>query len=150
MILLSIDSINNNPTIIPKDITIEFIYTEKIYEEIEFTQAIGFENWLSNVGGFVGIFLGYSMMQFPEALSFIFEFFSKQKYKNLVRKYLNLNKLDKELLKIPHEFIVKQQLYQIILVAVGLTSVFFAKLRDGKATDNETKTDVILLLEYFK
>ena len=97
MILLSIDSINNNPTIIPKDITIEFIYTEKIYEEIEFTQAIGFENWLSNVGGFVGIFLGYSMMQFPEALSFIFEFFSKQKYKNLVRKYLNLNKLDKEL-----------------------------------------------------
>ena len=107
MILLSIDSINNNPTTIPKDITIEFIYTEKIYEEIEFTQAIGFENWLSNVGGFVGIFLGYSMMQFPEALSFIFEFFSKQKYKNLVRKYLNLNKLDKELLKIPHEFIVK-------------------------------------------
>ena len=75
MILLSIDSVNNNPSTVPEDIAIGFHYTEKIYEEIEYTKAIGFENWLSNVGGFVGIFLGFSMMQFPEALEFLYDFF---------------------------------------------------------------------------
>ena len=68
MLTLSIDSINNNPNPIPEDISIKFIYSERVYEEIKYIQAIGFENWLSNVGGFVGIFLGYSMMQFPEFL----------------------------------------------------------------------------------
>ena len=68
MLVLSIDSINNFPTPIPKDIAIQFDYAEKVYEEIKYVRAIGFENWLSNVGGFVGIFLGYSMMQFPEML----------------------------------------------------------------------------------
>ena len=66
MLLLTIDSINNNPNPTPSDISIQFFYTEKIYEEIKYLRAIGFENWLSNVGGFVGIFLGYSMMQIPE------------------------------------------------------------------------------------
>ena len=67
---MSIDSINHNPIPIPDDIAIKFLYTEKMYEEIRYIKAIGFENWLSNVGGFVGIFLGYSMMQFPEFLLF--------------------------------------------------------------------------------
>ena len=71
LLLLSIDSINNNPNPIPKDIAIQFFYTEKTYEEIHYIRAIGFENWLSNVGGFVGIFLGYSMMQFPELFLFL-------------------------------------------------------------------------------
>ena len=75
MILLSIDSVNNNPSTLPEDIAIGFHYSEKMYEEIEYTKAIGFENWLSNVGGFVGIFLGFSMMQFPEALEFLYDFF---------------------------------------------------------------------------
>ena len=68
MLILSIDSINNNPSPIPDDIAIQFYYTENVYEEIQYIRAIGFGNWLSNVGGFVGIFLGYSMMQFPEFL----------------------------------------------------------------------------------
>ena len=68
MLVLTIDSINYYPNPIPKDISIQFQYTEKIYEEIKYIKAIGFESWLSNVGGFVGIFLGYSMMQFPEFL----------------------------------------------------------------------------------
>ena len=68
MLVLTIDSINSNPNPVPKDIAIQFVYTERTYEEIQYTRAIGFESWLSNVGGFVGIFLGYSMMQFPEFL----------------------------------------------------------------------------------
>ena len=83
MILLSIDSVNSNPTTVPKDIAIDFQYTEKMYEEIVYTKAIGFESWLSNVGGFVGIFLGYSMMQIPDALAYILEFFYRQKDKKL-------------------------------------------------------------------
>ena len=68
MIVLTIDSHNYKPIPHPKDTTIRFQYGEKVYEEIQYVKAIGFESWLSNVGGFVGIFLGYSMMQFPEFL----------------------------------------------------------------------------------
>ena len=71
MLVLTIDSVNSNPNPIPKDIAIKFIYSGKSYAEIQYTKAIGFESWLSNVGGFVGIFLGYSMMQAPEFLVFI-------------------------------------------------------------------------------
>ena len=68
MLVLTIDSVNNNPDPKPKDIAIKFIYSEQIYEEIEYRKAIEGLSWISNVGGFVGIFLGYSMMQFPEFL----------------------------------------------------------------------------------
>ena len=43
-------------------------YDETMYEEIEYSKDFGVESFISNVGGFVGIFLGYSMMQFPELL----------------------------------------------------------------------------------
>ena len=66
MLVQSIDSINYKPVSIPRDISIAFHYTEKLYEEIKYTRAMGFESWLSNVGGFVGIFLGYSIMQIPD------------------------------------------------------------------------------------
>ena len=71
MLVLAIDSINNKPSPVPKDIAIQFIYSAKIYEEIKYVNAMNFDNWLGNVGGFVGIFLGYSMMQFPEFLLLI-------------------------------------------------------------------------------
>ena len=68
MLILTIDSINNNPRPIPEDISIQFHYTEKEYEEIKYIRAIGFESWLSNVGGFVGILLGYSLRELPELI----------------------------------------------------------------------------------
>ena len=71
MLVLAIDSINNKPSPVPEDIAIQFIYSAKIYEEIKYVNAMNFDNWLGNVGGFVGIFLGYSMMQFPEFLLLI-------------------------------------------------------------------------------
>ena len=85
MLVLSIDSINNNPLPIPDDIAIRFIYTEKMYEEIRYIKELGFENWLSNVGGFVGIFLGYSMMQFPEFLLLFANAFNRKRLKSLAR-----------------------------------------------------------------
>lgn len=55
----------------PEQFTIKFSYTESNYEEIEYIKAFGFENFWSGIGGFVGIFLGYSMMQIPELLEYI-------------------------------------------------------------------------------
>ena len=87
ILVLSIDSINNNPIPIPDDIAIKFIYTEKMYEEIQHIKALGFENWLSNVGGFVGIFLGYSMMQFPEFLLLFADVFYRKWRKSFASMY---------------------------------------------------------------
>ena len=81
MTLLTIHSVNKNPITRPNDIAIAFYYTEKMYEEIQYSKEMGFENWLSNVGGFVGIFLGYSMMQFPELIIWIFDLLHQRKYK---------------------------------------------------------------------
>ena len=47
---------------------INFIYTERFYQEIENVQDFTFESFWSGVGGFVGIFLGYSLLQFPAFL----------------------------------------------------------------------------------
>ena len=41
---------------------------EKYYEEIKQVEDFGFQDFVSNVGGFFGIFVGYSMMQIPELL----------------------------------------------------------------------------------
>ena len=52
-----------------EEVAIRFDYKETMYEEIEYSKDFGVESFLSNVGGFVGIFLGYSIMQFPELLA---------------------------------------------------------------------------------
>ena len=51
------------------DSEIKFVYDEKFYEEIEYTRNLNLEGFISSVGGFVGIFLGYSIMQFPAFLA---------------------------------------------------------------------------------
>lgn len=86
MLLLSIEYFNKEPSPKPKDIAIEFVYAEKTYEEIQYNKMMGFDGWLSNVGGFVGIFLGYSMLQVPEILACIIGFFQGEKLKNLRSK----------------------------------------------------------------
>lgn len=52
-----------------KDITIKVSYMESTYQETENVQDFTFESFFSSLGGFVGIFLGYSMLQIPEILS---------------------------------------------------------------------------------
>ena len=58
---------------------VRFSYIDKFYEEIQYSKDFGPESFLSNVGGFIGIFLGYSMMQFPELLVEILASFRKFK-----------------------------------------------------------------------
>ena len=46
----------------------EIFYVDKYYEEITQVEDFGPQDFISNLGGFIGIFLGYSMMQIPELL----------------------------------------------------------------------------------
>ena len=50
------------------EIQIKFNYQDQYYQELEYLPDFDLETFISNIGGFVGIFLGYSMMQFPELL----------------------------------------------------------------------------------
>ena len=79
MDVVTVNSVESNSYPKPTDIAIKFIYSEQVYEEIQYSKAIGFESWLSNVGGFVGIFLGYSMMQFPEFLLYFATVFNYER-----------------------------------------------------------------------
>ena len=52
-----------------KYITIKVSYMERSYQETENVQDFSFESFFSSLGGFIGIFLGYSMLQIPELLN---------------------------------------------------------------------------------
>ena len=51
-----------------KVIAIQVVYPRQTFQEIVNKRAFGFESFWSSVGGFVGIFLGYSLMQLPEII----------------------------------------------------------------------------------
>ena len=51
---------------IPNSTVVRFEYIDDYFQEIEYLVSFDGESLISNLGGFIGIFLGYSMMQFPE------------------------------------------------------------------------------------
>ena len=51
-----------------KCIYLKITYLDQYYEEIKEIRDFNFEDFISNLGGFIGIFLGYSMMQVPQLL----------------------------------------------------------------------------------
>ena len=55
-------------TISPEEVQIKLTYQEQYYQELRYLPDFDFETFISNVGGFVGIFLGYSLMQVPELI----------------------------------------------------------------------------------
>ena len=50
------------------DTMIQLVYATRNYQEIENLPEFGFESFWSSVGGFIGIFMGYSLLQIPELL----------------------------------------------------------------------------------
>ena len=50
------------------EVQIELRYEDQYYQELTRNAAFDLMTLISNIGGFWGIFLGYSMMQFPETL----------------------------------------------------------------------------------
>ena len=59
------------------DFLIKISYTEDFYQEIENVRDFSFETFWSSVGGFLGIFLGYSVLQIPDLLSYLSSFLMK-------------------------------------------------------------------------
>ena len=59
---------------------IKIKYEETTYQEIENVQEFTFETFFSGIGGFVGIFLGYSMLQIPDL--FVNALWGLQRLKN--------------------------------------------------------------------
>ena len=51
-----------------KCIYLKIVYLDRSYEEITEIKGFGFEDFISGLGGFLGIFLGCSMMQIPQLL----------------------------------------------------------------------------------
>ena len=51
----------------------EFVYMDDLYQEIVNVRDFGFESFWSGVGGFVGIFLGYSLLQMPDLLKTLWD-----------------------------------------------------------------------------
>ena len=54
-----------------------FMYEDREYEEIQNDEDFGLESFVSGVGGFIGIFLGYSILQLPELLGSLKSLMSK-------------------------------------------------------------------------
>ena len=62
------------------EIDIKLIYSEGSYQEIINTRDFGMDALWIGVGGFAGLFLGYSLSSIPDLISKLPAFFRKQKY----------------------------------------------------------------------
>ena len=62
-----------------ESVRIRIEYMEKYYQEILNGQEFGFESFWSAVGGFLGIFMGYSMLQLPDFVEYLYSVFSNIK-----------------------------------------------------------------------
>ena len=62
-----------------QEIDIKLLYNEGTYQEIVNTRDFGMDTFWISVGGFVGLFLGYSISQIPELLASIPDLFRKRK-----------------------------------------------------------------------
>ena len=64
-------ALSESSTVKPENfMMLRFFYQPKTFTEIYNTEAVGFESFWGGVGGFVGIFLGFSLMQIPDLISF--------------------------------------------------------------------------------
>lgn len=74
---MTVQAVSNKDRGNPRDneTLVIFSYMERFYQEISNTQDFSFESFWSTVGGFIGIFLGYPLLQLPDLLSFIVSLF---------------------------------------------------------------------------
>ena len=62
------EAVHNDIKLCKKCTYIKIEYLDKYYEEIKEIEDFTFEDFISGLGGFIGIFLGYSMLQVPQLL----------------------------------------------------------------------------------
>ena len=63
-------------------VLLELQYMKQNYQEIVNIRDFEFESFWSSVGGFVGIFLGYSLLRVPDLMETLFEWFQTKQRKN--------------------------------------------------------------------
>ena len=66
-------------------------YAEDYYQEIENGEGVSFETFFSGVGGFVGIFCGYSILQAPDFIVKLRSLLTKKKIKGMFGKYFTFH-----------------------------------------------------------
>ena len=62
--------------------SILFKYENTDYEEIQNTQDFDLESFVSGIGGFIGIFLGYSILQIPDLIASLTSFIGRLRRNN--------------------------------------------------------------------
>ena len=72
-------------------LVLDFVYMDDFYEEIINVRDFGFESLWSGVGGFVGIFLGYSLLQIPDLLQSLWALSADKRLK--LKESLNMQVL---------------------------------------------------------
>ena len=61
--LISTESVNSA--------TVGFLFKNEEYKEIKYTRAFNIESLIGNVGGYIGLFLGFAIWQLPDTIEFI-------------------------------------------------------------------------------
>ena len=82
---------------LPHQFYVKIIYTESFYQEIRNDRAFSFVSLFSTAGGYLGLFLGYSLLQIPELLKDAFTFLRDFKLTSTIgrlRIILSLHLLD--------------------------------------------------------
>ena len=70
------------------EFNIKVVYIDDFYQEIKDVQEVSFETFFSGVGGFVGIFIGYSLLQIPDVLICIPYFWREMKYPAMIGNFI--------------------------------------------------------------
>ena len=69
---------------------IKVLYTEQFYQEIKNVKEFSFETFWSTAGGYLGFFLGYSLLQIPELLTHLPPFFRKTRLLSKTGMFINV------------------------------------------------------------
>ena len=67
---------------------IDIVYKDKAFQEIRNVREFTFESFFSSMGGFVGIFLGYSILHIPDLIKNGLAFLKRSRHSQLIGKCL--------------------------------------------------------------
>ena len=70
---------------------LKIVYKDNVFQEITNEKAFTFETFFSSMGGFVGIFLGYSVLQIPDLINNMCAFLKRSRYQAKISKYVWFN-----------------------------------------------------------
>ena len=70
-----------------EQLKIRIVFPDETYEEIQNVKDFSFESLWGSVGGFVGIFLGYNLMQLPDLLLNAFKYIKQNIVVNMLGLY---------------------------------------------------------------